>query len=72
MAVPAFDRRAWPDRTNQIIREIETGDKACCLDSGRYDGANRNDYFQGVSSAPARRREGAEGLFLTGPTKSVE
>jgi hypothetical protein len=27
--------------------------KACCMGGGRYDGANRNDYFQGVSIAPA-------------------
>jgi hypothetical protein len=25
--------------------------KACCLESGGFDGANRNDYFQGVSGA---------------------
>jgi hypothetical protein len=31
-------------------RAIPDGDfKACCLASGRYGGANRNDYFQGVT-----------------------
>jgi hypothetical protein len=36
-------------------RAAPDGDfKACCLESGRYDGANRNDYFQGVRAAAAR------------------
>ena len=30
--------------------------KAGCMGSGCYDGANRNDYFQGVSIAPAACR----------------
>jgi hypothetical protein len=38
-------------------RAAPDGDfKACCLRSGRHDGANRNDYFQGMSGAPACRR----------------
>jgi hypothetical protein len=32
-------------------RAAPDGDfKACCLESGCYDGANRNDYFQGVTA----------------------
>jgi hypothetical protein len=27
--------------------------KACCMRAGHHDGANRNDYFQGVASRPA-------------------
>jgi hypothetical protein len=31
-------------------RAAPDGDfKACCLDSGRHDGANRHHYFQGVT-----------------------
>jgi hypothetical protein len=30
-------------------RAAPDGDfKACCMQAGRYDGANRDDYFQGV------------------------
>jgi hypothetical protein len=33
-------------------RAAPDGDfKACCMQAGRYDGANRNDYFQGVRAA---------------------
>jgi hypothetical protein len=33
-----------------------------CMRAGRHDGANRNDYFQGMSGAPARRLAGAHAL----------
>jgi hypothetical protein len=36
--------------------------KTCCMDSGRCDGANRNDYLQAVTVAPARRRGPVAGL----------
>jgi len=32
------------------------GFKACCLTSGRYDGAERKDYFQGVTRRRPRER----------------
>lgn len=42
----------------------DAGFKACCMTSGRYDGAERKDYFQGVmpqnldTQASARARRG--------------
>jgi hypothetical protein len=46
--------------------------KGCCLESGRHDGANRNDYFQGVSVAPVRRFTDVAIGLLTRHTKSVD
>ncbi len=34
-----------------------SGFKTCCLASGRYDGINRDDYFQGVKAYAEIPRE---------------
>ena len=34
----------------------DAGFKACCMKSGAFDGANRNDYFQGVIGLTLLRR----------------
>jgi len=43
---------SWSRRSGATIcaRAAPDGDfKACCLDCGRHDGANRHHYFQGVT-----------------------
>jgi len=43
---------SWSRSSGATIcaRAAPDGDfKACCLDSGRHDGANRQHYFQGVT-----------------------
>ena len=53
---------AWSEARKELIEKLGRGDlcpcgsglvfRACCLRSGRYEGANRHYYFQGLNTAP--------------------
>lgn len=45
--------------------------KNCCMTSGRYDGAERKDYFQGVRSSVCMRERASGNLARVGQCVSM-